>query len=181
MSIWTTEGLRHITPSNLENPEGFDVKKLLSDMVGNDLIADYGCGRGRLASAFDPSRYYGYDINLAAIERAQDNNPAHIFSHIAPPDMIDVTLLYTVALHQPDSEIAAFLAGIKSDRVIIAEIMRPDLAAPQGIPPTFNRSEVFYSGAMCKNGYRLERSISRPYAHYSGVNITFQEYRKNGD
>ena len=175
MSIWTREGLSHITPKGKENPEGFDVWALLGEMVGSRSVLDFGCGRGRLSRAFKPVQYIGYDINQAAIEKATADNPDYTYSDTE--SIQDVTLFYTVALHIPDDEVHEAL-DVGSETVIIAEIMREDMKRGDGIPPAYNRSAEMYAEIMRSIGYKLVKTTDKPYKYYNGVNITFQEYSK---
>lgn len=181
MSIWLKDGLSHITPKGLENPEGFNVKALLADMVNGDHVLDFGCGRGRLAGAFSPDKYTGFDINPEAVKHASNDNPDHFFSDVMPTDSADVTLMYTVALHIPDSCIADTLNSLDSKRVIIAEIMREDMARPDGIPPAFNRSPDEYRRLMKQAGYKLSEQSEADYSYYPCAQITFQEYSRIGN
>lgn len=175
MSIWTKEGLKHITPKGKENPEGFDVKALLAEIVGGRSVLDYGCGRGRLSAAFSPELYLGYDINPKALPAARQANPAHTYSD--QPETKDVTLFYTVALHIPDDEVHEAL-DTGSDTVIIAEIMREDMKRGDGIPPAYNRSPELYGEIMQALGYRLKSRIDKPYRYYNNADITFLEFVK---
>lgn len=171
MNIWIREGLRHITPRGLECPEGFDVWQILSDMVGSDTVKEIGCGRGRLARAFDPNKYTGLDINPRAIVEARKANPKHRFGVVCSCKF-DVTLLYTVALHVKNFD----ALELDTPRVIIAEIMNPELARPTGIPPAYNRSEAEYERLMAERGYKRKASHYYPYDYYDGEPFTFLEF-----
>lgn len=174
MSIWTKDGLSHITPRGLDCPEGFDVHQQLAELAAGDKVFEIGCGRGRLAPAFHPDRYFGVDINVAALEVAAKAHPAHRFDVAAPADEhFDLTLLYTVALHLVDLPFE-----FRTPRVVIAEIMNPDLARPKGIPPAYNRAPEHYVDLMAERGYRLAKQFDRPYRYYPGENITFLEFEQ---
>ena len=175
MSIWTNNGLSHITPKGKENPEGFDVWGWLGQAVGDRSILDYGCGRGRLSKAFNPDRYLGYDINTKAIEAARVANPDHWYCD--SPELRDVTLFYTVALHIPDDEVHEVL-DTGSETVFIVEIMREDMKRGDGIPPAYNRSPELYSEIMQTLGYKLKSRQDKPYKYYNQADITMLEFVK---
>lgn len=174
MSLWIEKGINFITPLGLDNPEGHDVKALLKRFVGDHTVLDFGCGRGRLSSAFSPEQYCGYDIGPEQLKQAREANPDHYFTPNLPKDRYQFTLFYTVLLHLDDPLDA--LAWVDSDRVLIAEIMNPSLAKPNGMPPAFNRSAEQYQDIMRAFGYELIGSIEFPYRHYNGEPFTIQEY-----
>lgn len=117
--FWKQNGLRHITPRNMENPEGWDVWSYLGELVGPRSVMEVGCGRGRLARAFSPDQYLGVDINEKALKKARQDNPGYQFA--LEQSHADVALLYTVLLHISDERLPEF--KIDADEIIVAEIM----------------------------------------------------------
>lgn len=105
-------------------------------------VFEFGCGDGRLSSAFHPERYSGFDINPTALLAAQKANPTHRYVIGWAP--ADTFLAHTVLLHIPDDEIGAVLERAKAyDRIVIGEVMGRHWRRP-GNPPAFNREASEY-------------------------------------
>ncbi|MGE3624364.1 MAG: trans-aconitate 2-methyltransferase [Bdellovibrionales bacterium] len=171
--FWAEEGLDHVIPGTGEEfPEGFDVYDLLRQVVDpSNGVLEVGCGYGRLCKAFPADKYIGVDVNPRAIDRARAENPGYRFEVIRPADpmpKIGVALLYAVALHIPDEELARFLMPIceAAPAVAILEIMdrrwRRD-----GNPPVFNRDPEQYVLEMANRGYLLRRFGKAVYERYN--------------
>lgn len=175
-AFWQQHGLDHITPRNLEWPEGFDVFAVLRDFIGNETVHEIGCGHGRLCRAFKPSQYIGTDINIAVLNQARDNHRDYVFPD-RPQQIHDVTLLYTVALHIEDDRIAEFLGRITTNKIIIAEIMNPDCRVPGDIP-VFNRDRMTYIDLMADHNYDCHQMQNHRYQYYNDQVITFLEFVK---
>lgn len=159
--------LVHITPPGERYPE-IGLLPILQG-VGIGTVFEFGCGDGRLAPAFDPSRYVGHDINPHALTAAKAKNPKHRF--VAEPEAADTFLAHTVLLHIPDDEIGA-VAGLARSypRVIIGEVMGRKWRRP-GNPPVFNREAPEYVdliGRPC-------REIAVPYPRY-GCDLTLMVF-----
>ena len=152
--------LQHITPPGELFPE-----LGLFDHLGRvcrGSVFEFGCGYGRLAKAFSPSTYLGYDINPAALKAAQALNPDHRFSH-DPWHEADTVLAHTVLLHIPDDEIQAVTDRMRAyKRVVIGEITGRSWRRP-GDPPVFNREIGDYE-AMLGKGCTVTKV---PYPRYS--------------
>lgn len=151
--FWRTNtSLRDITPSGERFPEVglFDAL----DAACTGVVFEFGCGPGRLAPAFDPSLYAGYDINPTAIQVARRSYPEHTFSDQWAPG--DTFLAWTVMLHIPDDEIQALIDKAKAyPRVVIAEVMGRKWRRP-GDPPVFNREAEEYEQMMGVPARRIE-------------------------
>lgn len=172
IEFWKEDGVNHIIPSGTTNPEGFDPGALIRGQIGDMTITEVGCGVGRLAGSFDAESYVGVDINPTAIAQAQAAHPLHQFraieSHSYFP-FADVVLLYTVALHVSDSDIADVLnraTASAAHHVIIAEIMDRRWRRG-GIPPVFNRYPDEYIAIMRSFGWQRSNIIVLPYKHYA--------------
>ena len=168
--FWRRNGLDYIIPKKSPNefPEGFDVLGTLREWLG-DTVTEVGCGRGRLSPAFD--NYTGYDINPAALEIARARYPGDKRFELMPDTVTaETVLLYTVLLHIPDKDLAAFLKRIKAERLLIAEIMDRSYRRPLIFDqvPVFNRSPVEYE----QFGRVIRRQEYR-YDYYPGVTMTW--------
>jgi SAM-dependent methyltransferase len=192
--FWSEEGLDHIVPEGGEEfPEGFDVYEVLNKLINPAKgVLDVGCGYGRLCRAFKPENYIGVDVNPKAIDKAKERNPEYRFEHIKPGAELPKTgtaLLYTVAGHIPDEELARFLAPICAAAPLLAicEIMDLRWRRP-GNPPIFNRDPEQYILEMQNRGYLLWRFGRANYAHYNkapwntdhDTRITFHLYARAG-
>lgn len=72
------------------------MQTLTSLVQPGDVIADFGCGNGRLLKAL-PSvnfHYYGFDDNQQLLEQAKRNFPQHQFDFCRLPDMPNQSLQY---------------------------------------------------------------------------------------
>jgi len=190
--FWAEEGLDHVIPNvGEEFPEGFDVFGLLRQIVDSSKnVLEIGCGYGRLCRAFTPEKYTGVDVNPKAVEAARRHNPGYRFEHIAPAAPLpaaDVALIYTVALHIPDEELARFLAPVcaAAPVVVIGEIM--DIRWRRaGNPPVFNRDPEQYVLEMANRGYLLRRFGKAIYKRYDNpqwnvnrdVRMSFHYYER---
>lgn len=156
-------GLRDITPQGERFPEVGLFDALRSACQGS--VFEFGCGDGRLAPAFDPDRYFGFDINSAALAAAKVANPKHRYGDEWEP--ADTFLAHTVLLHVPDDELPSVLdRANRYPRVVIGEVMGRKWRR-EGNPPVFNREAHEYEAMF-------ERPVSRievPYPRY-GCNLT---------
>lgn len=171
--FWKAHGRDHIVPqTSLVHPEGFSAGDYIrSFFIGCQQVTEVGCGVGRLAGAFEPSRYLGVDINAAAVEVARKNCPAHRFETISEREPLpdsDGVLFYTVLLHINDSAIDTMLrkATRSARRIVVAEIMDRRWRRG-GTPPVFNREAEEYAALMNGYGYALLASERRPYERYN--------------
>jgi SAM-dependent methyltransferase len=134
--------LQHITPAGIEWPEVELPDALRKACTGS--VFEFGCGYGRLAGVFSPTKYVGFDINPAALKEAHKRRPDHVFGS----EWVDADtfLAYTVLLHVPDDEIGGILDAAKSQykRIVIGEIMGRQWRRP-GNPPVFNRDAQEYA------------------------------------
>lgn len=150
--------LREITPRGERFPEVGLFDALRQACVGS--VFEFGCGDGRLAPAFDPCGYFGFDINPAALCAARVANPKHLFG-----DEIrdaDTFLAHTVLLHVPDDELPDVVAMARCyRRIVISEVMGRKWRRA-GNPPVFNREADEYAQAFGK----VPRVISVPYPRY---------------
>jgi SAM-dependent methyltransferase len=173
-SVWIERGLDNITPRGMASPEGWDVGAHLAGMVGDAYVLDYGCGVGRLSGHFPPLGYVGYDINPHALHRAREAHPAHKFTDICP-GAAGVVLLYTVALHLPDDELARVFASVDAERWIIAEIMGRKWRSESSVPPAYNREASEY--VQMFPGWRVDVQEA-PYAYYPGAALTILDFQR---
>ncbi|WP_259756437.1 class I SAM-dependent methyltransferase [Pseudomonas sp. GCEP-101] len=191
-AFWNEEGLSHVIPEvGGEFPEGFDVRAMLGQIIDErDGVLEVGCGYGRLCRAFAPEHYLGVDVNVSAVAAARSNHPGYRFECIEPGAELPRTgtaLIYTVACHIPDGELARFLAPIctAAERVVIAEVM-DERWRRDGNPPIFNRDPEAYVGAMLRQGFELERYGKAVYQRYDvpafnvgrDVRLTVHVYRR---
>ncbi len=155
--------LRDITPRGERFPEVglFDVLRSACQGV----VFEFGCGDGRLSPAFDPDRYFGFDINATALKVARVANPKHRF--VAEWMPADTWLAWTVLLHIPDDELPRVLDGANNyQRIVIGEVMGRRWRR-EGEPPVFNREPEEYEAMF-------ERPVTRmkvPYPRY-GCDLT---------
>jgi SAM-dependent methyltransferase len=157
--------LAHITPPGDRFPE-IGLLPILK-RVGKGTVFEFGCGDGRLSSAFDS--YIGYDINQHALEVARRNNPKHLYVDVILP--ADTFLAHTVLLHVPDDEIQAVIDIAKRyKRIVIGEIMGREWRRG-GNPPVFNRDAQEYIDMI---GVEPE-IIDVPYPRY-GRNLSLMVF-----
>lgn len=155
--------LRDITPKGERFPEVGLFEALRSVCEG--VVFEFGCGDGRLSPAFEPERYFGFDINPTALKVARASNPKHRYVQNWEP--ADTFLAHTVLLHVPDDELPGVLGRAKSyPRIVIGEVMGRKWRRP-GDPPVFNREPEEYE-AMIE---RKARRVEVPYPRY-GCNLT---------
>lgn len=151
--------LRHITPPGAPMPEVGLFEALQRACLGS--VFEFGCGYGRLAPAFRPDKYHGFDINPAALDEARKRNPGHTFGDTWAP--ADTFLAYTVLLHVHDDEIADTLRRAATyKRVVIGEIMGRKWRRP-GDPPVYNRETGEYAALMRCDPVEV---IKVPYPRY---------------
>lgn len=132
--------LRDITPHGERFPEVGLFEALGRACTGS--VFEFGCGDGRLSSAFHPDSYVGFDINPHALVAASRANPAH--RYVTDPEPADTWLAWTVLLHVPDDEIGEVLDGAKLyRRIVIGEVMGRKWRRA-GDPPVFNREAHEY-------------------------------------
>jgi SAM-dependent methyltransferase len=159
----SNEKLQHITPLGERFPEVNLFPALQKAIKGS--VFEYGCGDGRLAPAFNPDQYVGYDINYSAIKAARLNNPAYQYTDAHAIGYIYhayTFLAYTVLLHVPDYEIENVIGLAKKyNRIVIGEIMGRQWRRP-GNPPVFNRELSDYA-----------EMIQRPY---EVINVQYPRY-----
>jgi SAM-dependent methyltransferase len=171
--FWKAHGPAHIIPQTaLMHPEGFSPGDYIrSFFMGCRQVTEVGCGVGRLAGAFESSRYLGVDISAASLEVARQNCPQHRFQVMSESEPLpdsDGLLFYTVLLHVNDSALNIILrkAARAARRVVIAEIMDRRWRRG-GNPPVFNREAEEYAVHMNSHGYSLLASERRPYERYN--------------
>jgi SAM-dependent methyltransferase len=157
--FWTNNAtLRDITPGGVRFPEVGLFEALRVACTG--VVFEFGCGDGRLAPAFDPMDYVGYDINPHALKAARLANPAHRYTTEWEP--ADTWLAHTVLLHVPDDEITELIGRAKGyRRIVISEIMGRKWRR-SGDPPVFNREADEYAQMV---GSR-PTVIAVPYPRY---------------
>lgn len=155
--------LRDITPQGERFPEVGLFDALRSACRG--AVFEFGCGDGRLAPAFPPERYAGFDINPAALAAARLANPGYTFGDTWAP--ADTWLAWTVLLHVPDDDVVGVLQRAAGyGRVVIGEVMGRRWRRP-GDPPVFNREADEYEQIMGRPAERL----AVPYPRY-GCDLT---------
>jgi SAM-dependent methyltransferase len=176
---WRKHALEHIMPirGDQQFPEGDLVIEILLWLIDGS-VYEFGCGRGRLAGLFDRSQYLGGDISEPALQVAREANPGYTFinlDEIQPQELFDYGLLYTVALHMHTSALRKVLADLQRfcTSLIIAEIMQPEYAHPERMPPAFTRSEVDLKNIAESAGWALTGKYREPYLAYKDRNITF--------
>lgn len=171
--FWKNHSLANIKPNvGGEFPEGWDVVEFFRDLYTvkeYGTVIDMGCGYGRLAEAFKPSKYKGMDISPSAISEAKRLNPDYRFVLIDEPGCShsDTKLLYTVLLHQSDEDIERAIENLcrTTNRIIVAEICGRDWRR-EGNPPVFNRGVEEYQGIFCTHGKNSMTLIRKPYKRY---------------
>lgn len=156
-------GLRDITPHGERFPEVGLFQALGRACRGS--VFEFGCGDGRLSSAFRPDQYAGFDINQAALTAADAANPGHRYVHDWEP--ADTWLAHTVLLHVADDEIGAVIERAKQyPRIVIGEVMGRHWRRA-GDPPVFNREASEYVDMVG----RPAETVLLPYPRY-GCDLT---------
>ena len=128
IEFWLNDNLNNITPKKIRYPEGWDVCERLNKLYGREKVVEVGCGYGRLAPAFEPENYIGFDINKKCIESAVQLNPDYTFKPYKLGTYLpesSLVLFYTLLLHVDDNDILPFLkiATLNTNKVLIAEIL----------------------------------------------------------
>lgn len=137
-------------------PEGQDyVGKHITNFllkICKGRVCEVGCGTGRIAKIFDPSRYIGIDINQSAIDIARFDLPKHKFKDVwwgeNYPEA-DTYLFYTVLLHIPDEEVF-YCISRTSGRVVVAEPMMRHMRW-YGLSNNFQRDATEYKELFNKH------------------------------
>lgn len=159
--------LQHITPPGNQMPEEglFDVLRKVC--VGS--VFEFGCGYGRLALAFEPERYIGFDINKAALQEARRCCPQHKFAEELCE--ADTFLAHTVLLHVDDEAMERLAQRMRAyRRVVIGEIVGRRWRRT-GEPMVFNREVSEYEALLgCK-----AQVTDVPYHRY-GVPLTMMVF-----
>lgn len=151
--------LRDITPKGERFPEVGLFETLRRACTGS--VFEFGCGDGRLAPAFSPELYAGFDINPTALAAAAGANPG--YRYVTEWQPADTWLAHTVLLHVPDDEIGPLLARTAGySRVVIGEVMGRQWRRP-GDPPVFNREAHEYVEMI---GRELVEVFDVPYPRY---------------
>jgi len=122
--------LRNIQPPG-DNLAGFDEFGFLAEVYRfceATTVLDLGCGWGRLASAFPADRYFGVDINPAAVSRASALDPDRRFEHVAFEDPLperDLCFASSVLLHVDDHNVLDLADRMTRSfrKLLIVEIM----------------------------------------------------------
>jgi len=182
--FWRDHALEHIKPRvGGEFPEGWDVRDLLVELIGDETVNEVGCGFGRLAGKFNPGLYHGWDICPSAIEEAHIHEPLHTFRlYELGHGLIPSTwvLFYTTLLHVHDDDVPGFLKETTSKcrKVLIGEILGRNWRR-KGNPPVFNREESEYIDVMKDAGFAFTSSRDIPYKRYGkGVNVSFMVFER---
>ena len=182
MDYWRqNKELRHLTPPGVEWPEGMYFPTYLSQMFEGQVVADFGCGAGRLSVCFEPSFYTGYDINPAAVNMARMTHPVHNFFVWDERENIDsdCVLAHTVLVHVSDEEIDDVLAKMFCRRIVVSEIMDRSMRRPeQTQPPVFNRSLNEYEAILKGHDFELAKFVRLPYDHYINTQLTIAAFER---
>lgn len=182
INFWKNDDFKNITPRGKEFPEGWDVRTLLTTLVGDEDIIEVGCGYGRLVEAFKPEQYIGVDINPNGVMEAKERNPKYTFKDFNVDDQLDVSswlMFYTVLLHVNDDDILPYLQSVtkNTDKVLVAEILGQKWRG--NFKYAFNREESEYEDIFEKCGFRKQARYERDYEHYANTAITFLVFEKN--
>lgn len=180
-AYWQSNALNNIMPNRngVEFPEGTELfAAIRTQLHGN--VLEFGCGRGRLASLFDPKQYFGVDICAAAIEVAKKVNPEHQFQLIEPfatLATVDAVLVYTVLHHIADEYLPNIAQQLRAfPTIVIAEIMQPRYRQPK-MPPCLNRDFSEYVDLF--SSHTLENHLDAPNQAYADTNTTVLTLCKN--
>jgi SAM-dependent methyltransferase len=131
-------------------------------------VCEVGCGTGRCADAFDPWRYVGVDINLAATVIAKNEKPQHQFLHVAwddPYPKADTYLFHTAMMHIPDDELDGVVKRC-SGRIVIAECMMSAYRRPE--ITVFNRDPQDYTDLLQRHGFYMQSLEEHPTNYQTG-------------
>lgn len=180
INFWKNDNLKNITAGNIEFPEGWDVRELISEIIKKDDIIEVGCGYGRLVESFTPEQYNGVDINPYAIEEAKKRNPKYSFSNFNVDDELNAStwlMFYTVLLHVNDDDILPYLKSVTKNtkKILICEILGEKW---RGWEFAFNREKNTYVDLLNECGFKKIQSIEKEYMHYKNTNITFIIFEK---
>jgi SAM-dependent methyltransferase len=181
IKFWLNDNLNNITPKKIRYPEGWDVCERLNKLYGREKVVEVGCGYGRLAPAFDPENYIGFDINTRCIESAVQLNPDYTFkSYKLGTDLpkSSLVLFYTVLLHVDDNDILPFLkiTTLNTNKVLIAEILGKHW---RGWEYAFNREESDYQELLNQCGFEQSSKLEFDYQYYENTKISFLLFEKN--
>jgi SAM-dependent methyltransferase len=173
---WIKDSLANIVPSGYgQYPEGWNPAVFLSRcLVGIPYatVLDFGCGYGRICTAFNPSAYTGIDLNPEAVQKAREQNPGYSFMEVdlhTPLPANELCIAYTVFLHLDDPMLESTLqriANSKTNYIALAEILGHEWRR-DGLPPVFNRTREEYEACLQSIGFRLLEEYRRPYQRYS--------------
>lgn len=185
LQYWEQNGLDYIIPPETNDPEGFDIGEVLNRCITGKVL-EVGCGTGRIARYLSETRYFGIDINPAAVKKAKADNPNHKFDlyNLEKPLPKSITVLfYTVCLHIPDDLIVQQLtrATVSTQRVVIAEIMNPkyrETRTEDEYHINNHRSLEQYEAIMKDLGFVLRVAHKRPYKFYEGEEMTFAVFQR---
>ena len=184
--FWQKDSMKNIVPPGTTEPEGWDVKKFLSELEvfrEAESVVEIGCGFGRLSAAFSPDKYLGIDINPEAVSTAKNKNMHHQYKVINYDDSYpkaEVGFAYTVLLHVSDELIDNVTSRIAKsyDKFIVAEILGRKWRSPGQRVPVFNRDQDEYIKVFSKHGMTLGQVIEKEYVHYPNTNISFLIFSK---
>lgn len=128
-------------------------------MCGDALpVLDYGCGDGRLCSAFLPGQYVGWDPNAVRVARAKRAHEAHAFVGTLhgwrAEGAFGTVVCHNVLLHVADDLIDEVLDDVCSlaSRVVIAEHMTRSF---RGAPRQYHRSASEYGRLLRARGFSM--------------------------
>lgn len=182
LEYWRSgQGLSNITPQGKVWPEGEEFATFLTELLTGEIVAEIGCGLGRLAPCFQPDNYVGVDICPQAIGKARERHPDHAFHTIGEVEalpMASVALLHTVLLHVPDKVLPEFVARLTPyPRVVVGEILGRHWRR-EGNPPVFNRELEDYVEAFRAEGFQLSAAHEILYSHYQNTNLTVMDFQR---
>jgi SAM-dependent methyltransferase len=128
--FWQTEGINYIhAPIGPEHYDGEENVIAAVGMVGNGTVRDVGCGYGRFARYFDSKKYSGYDICLAAVNKAKRLFPQYNFIHwdFSPLQQADTTLFVNGPhlVHPSEIEPLLKICCTDTEALVIGEMMDP--------------------------------------------------------
>lgn len=169
--FWIDDDLRNIQPPG-DNPAGFDEVAFLRQvygLCGAASVLDLGCGWGRLALAFPPEAYLGYDVNPAAINRARALHPRHRFECVAfdhPLPQRDLCVVSSVLLHVDDRNVVDLARRMSRSfgKLLIIEIMQRSVRDVPSQVPAYCRDRADYQRLFAS--FEMQFEIRKPYAWY---------------
>lgn len=181
IKFWLNDNFNNITPNKVRYPEGWDVCERLNKLYGCENVVEVGCGYGRLAPAFDPKSYIGFDINQKCIDSAVQLNTDYTFKHYTLGTDLpksSLVLFYTVLLHVDDNDILPFLkiSTLNTNKVLIAEILGRHWRGGSKIG--FNREESDYQKLLNQCGFVQSSKLEFDYQYYENTKISFLLYEK---